>query len=202
MRGKSETSLYQNSWLLTPKTSACSCLCSTGLCVDIVLLHLWVGVLCVCACVGVAHGWAMSRAYKSRSKASTEHVVNWVHWTVCMCVTASLGRTDACPQMSAFFSSPWIKGNPFIPRVLVGGCYVCVQEWERQSKPVWSDKLEFNWLWWGYRGHTRRRTDKKQRWLPFLLGSLAVLIERSAKTGMVLVTLNHSNSFPDLKYGL
>ena len=56
---------------------------------------------------------------------------------------------------------------------------VCEREGERQSKPVWSDKLGFNWLWWGYRGYIRRETDKKQRWFPFLLGPFTVLTERS-----------------------
>ncbi len=119
--------------------------------------------------------WAMSTAYKSRSKAFMEHPVNWVHWTVCMCL-----RTAACLQMSALFFSQWIKDIASLSCVLVGGLLsACVCMLERQSKPVWSDKLEFNWLWWGYKGHIRRRTDKKQRWFPFLLTSFTVLTERA-----------------------
>lgn len=199
-----ETSLHQNSWLLTLKTSVFCCLCSTGLCVDIVFLHLWVGVyMCVYVRVWALHNkcWAMSRAYRSRSKASTEHVVNWVHWTVYMCVTASLG--EPMPVRKCQLSSPHheLKASPLF-LVSLWGVVMCVCK-SRKGRVSLFDLTSLNLIDCdgGYRGHTRRRTDKKQKWFPFLLGSLAVLTESSAKAGMALVTLNHSNSFPHLKYG-
>lgn len=51
-----------------------------------------------------------------------------------------------------------------------GGRCVCVCV--RGPWPVWSDKLEFNWLWWASGGHIGRRMDAKQRRCPFFLPRL------------------------------
>lgn len=128
-------------------------------------------------CVCLQYVSIVFRAYKSRSKAFTEHVVNWVQWTVFMWLTAS-----QCLSVECQLSSPHreIKASPHFLVSLWGVVMrVCVRERERQSKPVWSDKLEFNWLWWGYRVDMRRRTDEEQRWFPFLLSSFTVLTEWS-----------------------
>lgn len=160
---------------------------------EVIVWSLCKKALCVCGCCTV------------NTKPCPEHMkadqrLSWSMLLIeCTGQCASLGRTEACLQMSAFLSSPWIKDSASLPCVLVGGCYVCVSARERQRKPVWSDKLEFNWLWWGYRGHIRRRTDKKQRWFPFFLSSFTVFTERSAETGVALVTLNHRNSLFKLR---
>ena len=95
----------------------------------------------------------------------------------CACASQHSG-TDACSQMSAFFSCLGLEslGSPLFVVSLWGVLfYVCVcvcvcvytYERERQSKPVWSDKPEFNSPWWSYTAHMRRRADRKQRWFPF-----------------------------------
>lgn len=45
----------------------------------------------------------------------------------------------------------YVGAHTHQPPLLGVSVCMCVQ-----SKTVWSDKLEFNCLWWGYRGHMRR----------------------------------------------
>lgn len=91
-----------------------------------------------------AHSSCFVRALK-QMKVLQEYVANWVEWTVCICVTACLSRTDTCTQMSAFFSTPWTKGNASLSCVLVVCCYVCVCVWRKGGASTF-DLTSSNWI--------------------------------------------------------